>query len=77
MEELENRALGRSKETVEHTGTNELDRLLAMSPEEREGLRAKLAERRARLKRFCDRGSELGQVTRRGDRAMPGSPPVS
>jgi hypothetical protein len=49
IEGLMNRAYGRSKETVEHTGTNELDRLLAMPPEEREALRAKLAERRARL----------------------------
>jgi hypothetical protein len=50
MEQLENRALGRAKETVEHAGPSELDRILAMSPEEREALRAELAERRARLK---------------------------
>jgi hypothetical protein len=50
MEQLENRALGRTKETVEHTGPSELDRILAMPPEEREALRAELDERRARLK---------------------------
>jgi hypothetical protein len=49
MEGLENRALGRARETIEHTGTSELDRLLAMPVEEREALRAQLAERRARL----------------------------
>jgi hypothetical protein len=49
MEQLENRALGRAKETVEHAGPSELDRILAMPREERDALRAELAERRARL----------------------------
>jgi hypothetical protein len=48
IEGLMNRAYGRSKETVEHQ-TSELDCLLALPVEERERLRAELAERRARL----------------------------
>jgi hypothetical protein len=48
-----NRAYGRSKETVEHQ-TSELDRVLALPPEEPEALRAKLDERRARLQLVKD-----------------------
>jgi hypothetical protein len=53
IEGLMNRAYGRSKETVEHQ-TSELDRLLALPVEERERLRAELAERRARLEAVSD-----------------------
>jgi hypothetical protein len=42
------RVYGKPKETVEHQNS-ELDRLMAMTPEERDALRARLAERRARL----------------------------
>jgi hypothetical protein len=51
MEQLENRALGRAKETVEHQ-TSDVDRIEQMTPEERDIIRRRIEARELDARRM-------------------------